>query len=113
MGTKSTPCRPVTRIQITIRLCEGEGEYFDDNLRLGVFHVSDIPQRPRGQVTIQVTMRVDTDGILALSAHVDETGQKIEVTVTSSKGRLSDEALALKRRENETYLRKSCLNPVL
>ncbi len=40
---------------MTIRLCEGEGEYFDDNLRLGVFDISDIPPRPRGQVPLPLT----------------------------------------------------------
>jgi len=91
---------------ITIRLCEGEGEYFDDNLRLGVFHVSDIPQRPRGQVTITVTMKVNMDGILSLTASVDETGQQMQATVTSSKGRMSEDDLALKRRENEAFQAK-------
>jgi molecular chaperone DnaK (HSP70) len=31
---------------------------FDDNVRLGVFEITDIPPRPRGQVTIKVTMKV-------------------------------------------------------
>ena len=39
---------------VTLRLCEGEAEFFDDNLKLGVFEISDIPPRPRGQVTIKV-----------------------------------------------------------
>ena len=29
----------------------GEAEFFDDNVKLGVFEVTDIPPRPRGQVT--------------------------------------------------------------
>jgi len=41
---------------VTLRLCEGEAEFFDDNLKLGVFEISDIPPRPRGQVTIKVTI---------------------------------------------------------
>ena len=71
---------------ITLRLCEGEAEFFDDNLKLGVFEVSDIPPRPRGQVTIKVTLRVDTNGILSVHAKVDQTGQELDITVTSDKG---------------------------
>lgn len=84
---------------VTIRLCEGEGEYFDDNLRLGVFDISDIPPRPRGQVTIKVTMRVNADGILSVFAVVEQTGAELNVTVTSNKGRMSDGEIEEKRQE--------------
>ena len=88
---------------ITLRLCEGEGEFFDDNLKLGVFEVSDIPPRPRGQVTIKVTLKVGTNGILSVHAKVDQTGQELEITVTSNKGRMSEEELEAKRQENAIY----------
>ncbi|EKX54665.1 heat shock protein 70-like protein [Guillardia theta CCMP2712] len=65
---------------ITLRICEGEAEFFDDNVKLGVFEVTDIPPRPRGQVTIKVNMKVDSNGILSVAAKVDQTGQEMEVT---------------------------------
>uniref|UniRef100_A0A7S0HAF8 Heat shock protein 70 n=1 Tax=Hanusia phi TaxID=3032 RepID=A0A7S0HAF8_9CRYP len=88
---------------ITLRICEGEAEFFDDNVKLGVFEVTDIPPRPRGQVTIKVTMRVDSNGILSVAAKVDQTGQEMEVTVTSNKGRMTSEQILEKQSENQMY----------
>ena len=54
-------------------------------------------------VTIKVTMRVDTNGILSVYAKVDQTGQELEITVTSNKGRMSAEDLEIKKLENASY----------
>jgi molecular chaperone DnaK (HSP70) len=48
-------------------------------------------------------MRVDTNGILSVYAKVDQTGQELEVTVTSNKGRMSEQELEAKRQENAAY----------
>jgi hypothetical protein len=45
------------------------------------------------QVTIKVTLKVDTNGILSVHAKVDQTGQELDMTVTSNKGRMSQEML--------------------
>ena len=34
---------------------------------------------------------------------VDQTGQELDITVTSNKGRMSEEELELKRQENSVY----------
>jgi len=102
-GVEVTECFANSRDNqetITVRLCEGEAEFFDDNLRLGVFEISDIPKRPRGQVTIKVTMKVDgKDGIMSVFAVVEQTGQELNVTVTSNKGRMTDAEIQSKRDE--------------
>jgi len=54
-------------------------------------------------VPIKVTMRVDTNGILSVYAKVDQTGQELEITVTSNKGRMSEEDLEIKKLENASY----------
>jgi len=48
-------------------------------------------------------MRVDTNGILSVYAKVDQTGQELEITVTSNKGRMSEEDLEIKKLENASY----------
>ena len=38
-------------------------------------------------------MKVDTNGILSVYAKVDQTGQELDITVTSNKGRMSEQLL--------------------
>lgn len=52
-----------------------------------------VPCRRLCQVTIKVTMKVDTNGIMSVYAKVDQTGQELDITVTSNKGRMSDQLL--------------------
>jgi molecular chaperone DnaK len=60
--------------RVIIDCCRGEAKKFDSNELLGQLVLDHLPARPRGQVKIEVTFRVDTDGILHVRAHDAETG---------------------------------------
>uniref|UniRef100_A0A7S0Y1A8 Heat shock protein 70 n=2 Tax=Hemiselmis andersenii TaxID=464988 RepID=A0A7S0Y1A8_HEMAN len=42
-----------------IEICEGEERFFDDNTHLGEFELLGLPKRPRGEITIYVSMGID------------------------------------------------------
>ncbi|MCE9574663.1 MAG: Hsp70 family protein [Deltaproteobacteria bacterium] len=64
--------------QVVIDCCRGESRRFADNEPLGQLVLDDLPSRPRGEVRIEVTFRVDTDGILHVRARDAQTGVKQE-----------------------------------
>ena len=88
-----------------IEICEGEERYFDDNTHLGEFELSGLPQRGRGEITINVTMSIDTDGILTVSGFAEGTDIKRDIAVRANKGRLDEANLLRLQEENEEYAR--------
>jgi molecular chaperone DnaK len=64
--------------RVVIDCCRGEAKKFLDNEPLGCLVLDELPARPRGQVRIEVTFRVDTDGILHVRARDADTGAKQE-----------------------------------
>jgi len=86
-----------------IEICEGEERYFDDNTHLGEFELSGLPQRGRGEITINVTMSIDTDGILTVSGFAEGTDIKRDIAVRANKGRLDEANLLRLQEENEEY----------
>jgi heat shock protein 5 len=77
--------------KVLIQVFEGERSMTKDNHLLGTFELGGIPPAPRGQPQIEVTFEIDVNGILTVSAVCGD--QKEEVTITSDKGRLSDEEI--------------------
>ena len=72
-----------------------------DNHLLGTFELAGIPPGPRGQPQIEVTFEIDVNGILTVSAEEKSTGTVEQVTITSDKGRLSEEEIERMVREAE------------
>jgi molecular chaperone DnaK len=68
--------------QVVIDCCRGESRRFADNEPLGQLVLNDLPARPRGEVRIEVTFRVDTDGILHVRARDAQTGAKQEAQLS-------------------------------
>jgi heat shock protein 5 len=64
-----------------------------DNHLLGTFELGGIPPGPRGQPQIEVTFDIDVNGILTVSAEEKSTNKVETVTITSDKGRLSQEEI--------------------
>jgi molecular chaperone DnaK len=64
--------------RVVIDCCRGEAKKFVDNEPIGHLVLDELPPRPRGQVRIEVTFRVDTDGILHVRARDADTGAKQE-----------------------------------
>ena len=86
---------------VNIQVFEGERRFTKDNNLLGKFELSGIPSMPRGMPQIEVTFNVDTSGILTVSALEKSTGKKQEITITSEKGRLSEEEIDRMVKEEE------------
>merc|ERR1712164_198079 len=88
---------------VLIQVYEGERSMTKDNHMLGKFELTGIPPAPRGVPQIEVTFEVDANGILQVSAKDKGTGKKEEITITSDKGRLSEEEIERMVREAEEY----------
>jgi len=87
--------------KVLIQVFEGERSMTKDNHLLGTFELGGIPPGPRGQPQIEVTFEIDVNGILTVSAEEKSTGKVEQVTITSDKGRLSDEEIERMVREAE------------
>eukprot|EP00955_Chlamydomonas_euryale_P055121 356036-Chlamydomonas_euryale.AAC.7 len=88
---------------VSIQVFEGERAMTKDNHQLGKFDLNGIPAAPRGQPQIEVTFEVDANGILNVGAEDKGTGKKEKITITSDKGRLSQEEIERMVREAEEF----------
>ena len=80
--------------RVTIQVFEGERSMTKDNHLLGKFDLTGIPPAPRGQPQIEVSFEVDVNGILTVSARDKQNPDNEEhVTITSEKGRLTEEQI--------------------
>ena len=68
--------------RVVIECCSGEHKRFDSNEALGQLVLEHLPPRPRGEVRIEVTFRVDSDCILHARARDADTGARQEVTLS-------------------------------
>ncbi len=99
---------------VTIQIFEGERQFTKDNNLLGKFELGNIPPARRGEPQIEVTLDVDTNGILQVSAMEKKSGQKQSITITNDKGRLSAEQIEKMLQEAEKFKkedmeRKECV----
>jgi len=78
---------------VTIQVFEGERAMTKDNHSLGKFDLTNIPPAPRGVPQIEVTLDVDANGILNVSAVEKGTGKAEKITITNDKGRLTKEEI--------------------
>jgi L1 cell adhesion molecule like protein len=76
---------------VLIQIFEGERQMTKDNHQLGKFTLDNIPPMPRGQPQVEVTLDLDVNGILNVSANEKSTGKNNKITITNDKGRLSKE----------------------
>ena len=88
---------------VNIQVFEGERSMTKSNRLLGQFEMSGIPPAPRGVPQIEVSFDVDANGILSISAHDKGTGKQESLTITSEKGRLSDEEIERMVAEAEEF----------
>jgi molecular chaperone DnaK len=71
---------------VPIHVLQGEREMSIDNRSLARFELTGIPPAPRGVPKIQVTFRIDADGILAVEAKDLGTGRTQAINVTPASG---------------------------
>ena len=55
-----------------IKIYEGEGLYPNENELIGEFTLKDIPQRPKGNVLLKVTVNIDSEQKIKVTANVGE-----------------------------------------
>jgi len=71
---------------VTVRISQGEREMAADNKPLGQFDLVGIPPAPRGTPQIEVTLDIDANGILHVSAKDKATGKAVSTRITPSGG---------------------------
>lgn len=88
----------------TIKILEGERAKSAENHLLGEFLLEGIPPMTRGEPKILVKYDVSADGILEVTAEVENTeGTKKSLTITSDDQRLSKDDIERMIREAEEY----------
>jgi molecular chaperone DnaK len=72
--------------KVKIRVYQGESNRADECEMLGEFEFTGFRIGYRGEVKIEVTFEINTDGLVHVSATDVETGQKTSTTITLSSG---------------------------
>merc|ERR1711976_219082 len=91
---------------VNIQVYEGERGMTKSNRLLGQFELSGIPPAPRGVPKIEVAFDVDANGILSISASDQASGASKSITITSEKGRLSEDEIERMVQEAEEFAEK-------
>ena len=71
---------------VTIKVAQGERDIFKYNKMLGEFNLEGIDPAPRGMPQIEVTLDIDANGILSVSAKDKKTGKENKITIKSDSG---------------------------
>ena len=66
---------------VEIHVLQGERPFAKDNKSLGIFKLKGIPLAPRGVPKISVTFQLDVNGLLAVSAREEKTGQEQSIKI--------------------------------
>src|SRR2546429_5983153 len=76
---------------VEIHILQGEREVSTGNRSLGKFELVGIPSAPRGGPQIDVTFKVDANGIVSVSATHKATGRDQQMRITPTSGLSHDE----------------------
>jgi molecular chaperone DnaK len=76
---------------VKILVMQGESHRADENELLGEFILTGLRRAPAGQVEVEVTFEINSDGIVSVHAKDLETGQQQSITVTATSGLTKDE----------------------
>jgi molecular chaperone DnaK len=87
---------------VTVHVLQGEREVATANKSLGQFNLEGIAPAPKGQPQIEVSLDLDSDGILNVSAKDKNTGKEQSITIKSSSG-LSDEEVEKMIKDAEAH----------
>ena len=71
---------------VTIKVAQGERELFKYNKMLGEFNLEGIDPAPRGMPQVEVTIDIDANGIMNVSAKDKKTGKENKITIKSDSG---------------------------
>jgi len=87
---------------VRIQVCQGESRRFEENVPLGELELKGLQPARRGEVSIEVTFKVDTNGILCVRARDAATGMVREAAV-NVRGAMSESEveMAAERQKGE------------
>ncbi len=71
---------------VSVGIFQGEREMAKDNVRLGIFDLGGIPPAPMGVPQIEVTLDIDANGILNVSAKELVTKKESKITIKANSG---------------------------
>jgi len=77
---------------VTVNVYQGERDLVQYNKHLGLFNLEGIEPARRGQPQIEITLDIDANGILKVSAKDKNTGKENNVTIKANSG-LSEEEI--------------------
>ena len=76
---------------VKIMVLQGESEIAHENELLGEFCLTNLRAALRGQLQVDVSFDINSEGIVSVSAKDQETGQEASITITPSGGLTEDE----------------------
>jgi hypothetical protein len=71
---------------VKIRVHQGESRKADENELLGQFEFGGLQKAPRGQVRIDVTFSINSDGMVNVTARDRDSGREASTSITLSSG---------------------------
>ena len=80
---------------VTIKIFQGEREFVQYNKLLGEFNLEGIPPAMRGTPQIEVSIDIDANGIMHVSAKDKNTGKENKITIKSNSGLTEAEIQAM------------------
>ncbi len=86
---------------IMLKIYQGESKYVAENEILGTFVFSGLRPAPKGQVKIEVTFHIDSEGILNLTARDRDTGTLVESRLKLGKDEGGGSGTKKKRKKKE------------
>jgi molecular chaperone DnaK len=89
---------------VKIMVLQGESELAHQNELLGEFILTGLREAKRGEVEIEVTFDINSEGIVSVSARDKETGQRQSITVTASGGLTEDELQKIMEEQGDYLL---------
>jgi molecular chaperone DnaK len=87
---------------VTVHVLQGEREMASANKSLGRFDLTDIPPAPRGMPQIEVSLNIDANGILHVTAKDKATNKEQSIVIKASSG-LSDEEIQKMVKDAEAH----------
>lgn len=88
---------------VTVQIYEGERKFTKDCNLLGKFELGNIPPGKRGEPQIEISLDIDANGILHVSAVEKRNGNQQSITIRNDKGRLSQDQIEKMIKEAEQF----------
>jgi len=86
---------------VTVKVAQGERDLFRYNKLLGEFNLEGIDPAPRGVPQVEITLDIDANGILNVSAKDKNTGKENKITIKSDSGLTEAEIQRMVREAEE------------